>query len=89
MHKDEHGNGNGNGNGNGPQYCVNIEGLEKDWTGPTITTAEIALLGGWDASQGVQEIDLQNGTSRDLAAAETVELKPGHGYCKKLKFQRG
>lgn len=74
---------------NGPPYFVNIEGSEVSWPEPTITTEQIIALGGWDPSQGVQEIDLKTNEVRTLAPGEVVELKPGHGFAKKIKFQRG
>jgi hypothetical protein len=73
----------------GPKYFVNLEGDEKPWGEETITVPEIRDLGGWDNSQPVVEIDLQDNTERTLAEDATVTLKPGHGFAKKVKFQRG
>lgn len=72
----------------GPPYCVNIDGTEHSWPRNTITTEEIAELGGWDPSLGVIEIDRDN-NERTLAPGEVVELRPGHGFCKKIRFRRG
>lgn len=72
----------------GPKYFLDIEGTEYPWDQPTITAAEIAKLGGWDISQGVIEIDPDN-NQRTLAPDEVVELKPGHGFSKKIKWKRG
>lgn len=76
------------GPGSGPPYYVNLEGREVPWPEPTITTEELAKLGGWDVAQGVIEIDRDN-TERTLAAGERVELKPGYGFAKKVRFRRG
>lgn len=72
----------------GPKYYVNIEGQEHPWASGTITTEEIARLGGWDPSQGVIEIDPEN-QERTLRPREVVELKPGHAFAKKVRFKRG
>jgi len=72
----------------GPKYFVTIENQEYPWDKPTISTEEIAALGGFDASQGVIEIDAEN-DERTLAVGEVITLKPGHGFGKKFKWQRG
>jgi hypothetical protein len=74
----------------GPKYFLNIEGVGEDvpWDRDTITTEEIAALGGWGVSQGVIEVD-QNNTERTLAAGEVIEIKPGHGFGKKHRWKRG
>jgi Multiubiquitin len=72
-----------------PKYFVNLEGAEKPWDEPTITVAQIRELGGWDTSQPIVEINLDDNTERTLGEDETVRLKPGHGFAKKIKFQRG
>ena len=72
----------------GPKFFVNIEGTENPWPTNTITTEEIAQLGGWDPSVGVIEIDEDN-NEHTLRPGEVVELKPGHGFSKKIRFKRG
>jgi len=72
----------------GKTYFVDIEGTEHPWDRPTITTEEIARLGGWDPAQGVIEIDKDN-NEHTLRPGEVVELKPGHGFGKKIRFRRG
>lgn len=72
----------------GPKFFLDIEGVEKPWDAPTITTEQIIALGGWDPSQGAIEIDKDN-NERTLAPGEVVELKPGQGFSKKIKFKRG
>lgn len=73
---------------NHPSYYLDIEGQEIEWHSPTITTEEIASLGGWATDAGVIEIDRDN-NERTLAPGEVVELKPGHGFAKKVKWKRG
>lgn len=75
--------------GGGPTYFINIEGLGLvEWDRDTITTEEIANLGGWSPSQGVIEIDVDN-NERQLAPNEVVHLKPGQGFGKKHRWKRG
>jgi hypothetical protein len=74
--------------GQGPKYHVNIEGVLYSWPKDTITTGEIARLGGWDPSAGVIEIDRDN-NERTLQPGELVDLKPGHGFGKKVRWKRG
>lgn len=75
-------------NQSGPKYFVNIEGAEISWHSKTITTEEIAELGKWDVGIGVIEIDRDN-NERTLSPGEVVELKPGHGFGKKILWKRG
>ena len=72
----------------GPKYILVIEGKEYSWDADTITTEQIAQLGGWDISQGVIEVDKDN-NERTLAPGEVIELKPGVGFGKKHKWKRG
>jgi hypothetical protein len=72
----------------GPKYFVDIEGTIHPWPRNTISREEIAELGGWDVSAGVIEIDADN-KERTLAPGEIVELKPGQGFSKKIKWKRG
>jgi len=73
----------------GPKYFINLEGVEKPWDSPTITVPEVRELGGWDAGQAVVEVNLDENTEVTLADTAVVTLKPGHGFAKKIKFQRG
>jgi hypothetical protein len=73
----------------GPKYYVNLEGQEKPWDESTITLPEIRELAGWDSSQPIVEVNLEDNTERTLAETDKVTLKPGHGFAKKIKFQRG
>lgn len=73
----------------GQKFFVNLEGTEYPWDRETITVPEIRELGGWDANLPVLEVNLQDNTERTLPEDEVVTLKPGHGFAKKVKFQRG
>lgn len=72
-----------------PRFEVNIEGALHPWDKPTITVPELRALGGLPADQPVIEVNLQTNTERTLNADEVVELKPGHGFAKKVRFKRG
>lgn len=79
----------GPGHGQGPKFTLDIEGRLIPWDEDTITTEQIAELGGWDISQGVILIDLNDNTERTLQPGEVVELRPGLGFSKRIKFKRG
>ena len=68
------------------QLC--IEDQTIPWCKRTITTEQIAALGGWDVSQGVVEIDSDQ-NERTLQPGEVVKLKSGHQYGKKHCWKRG
>ena len=72
----------------GPKFQVDVEGTLHDWDRDTIATDDIAALGGWDSSVGIIVIDKDN-NERTLVAGQTIELKPGQGFAKKIKFKRG
>jgi Multiubiquitin len=76
-------------NPQGPKFFVNIEGTEYPWDEDTITVPQIRTLGSLPSDVPVLEINLQDNTERTLAENETVELKPGHGFAKKVRYQRG
>ncbi|MDQ4125726.1 MAG: multiubiquitin domain-containing protein [Actinomycetota bacterium] len=71
------------------KYLVNLEGREVPWDRDTISVPEIRTLAGWDASQPIVEVDLKDNTETTLDEGATVNLKPGQGFAKKVKFQRG
>ncbi len=73
----------------GPKYLINVEGVEHPWDKDTITVAEIRGLGGFPTTDPVIEVDLKDNTERTLAEDEIVDIKPGKGFGKKVKFQRG
>ena len=72
----------------GPKYFVSIEGKEYPWPKDTITTEEIAQTGGWPVKDGVKEIDADN-TEHDLKPEQVIQLTPGHGFAKKVRWKRG
>tara|TARA_R110000787_G_scaffold251197_1_gene356691 strand:- start:210 stop:497 length:288 start_codon:yes stop_codon:yes gene_type:complete len=73
----------------GPKYTLNIEGVGLvPWNEDTITTEQIATLGGWAVSEGVIEVD-QDNNERTLAPDEVIEVKPGMGFGKKHRWKRG
>ena len=71
-----------------PKFTLDIEGALKPWDEDTITTEQIAKLGGWDPSLGVLLIDEDN-NERELKPGEVVKLEPGLGFSKKVRFRRG
>ena len=73
----------------GPVFLLRIEGKEFQWPEPVITTAQIATLGGWDPSLGVQQIDLATNEARTLKPDEVVDLKDLKTFAKKIGWQRG
>ena len=74
--------------GQDPKFYLNIEGAEKPWDRETITTEELIALGGWDPSLGAIITDADN-NERTLQPHETIKLKPGMAFSKKIRFKRG
>lgn len=72
-----------------PKYQVNIEGEIHDWDRDTITVPELRELGGYAANEQMIVVDLKDNSERVLADDETIELKPGMGFAKKVSFKRG
>jgi hypothetical protein len=73
----------------GPKYTINIEGQDYEWNQDTITVPELRELGGLPSELPVIEIDLKTNDQRTLADDEVVALRPGLGFSKKIKYQRG
>ena len=73
----------------GPVFILCIEGEEVPWREPTITTEQIAELGGWEVSLGVQEINLATNEARTLKPGEVVELKELKTFAQKIGWRRG
>ena len=71
------------------KFEIDIEGEFKPWDRDSITTEEIAALGGWDVSEGVVQIDLEDNTEHNLQPGEVVKLRPNLGFSKKIRFKRG
>lgn len=72
----------------GRKFVVCIEDRLYRWPRNTITTEEIAELGGWDPSIGVIEVD-KDQNERTLEPGEVVKLKPGLAFGKKFCWKRG
>ncbi len=73
----------------GPKYEVNLDGDVQPWPNPTISVPEIRQLAGWGPDQPVVIVDIKSNDERDLREDEVIDLKPGHGFSKKIKFKRG
>lgn len=73
----------------GPKYLIDIEGTDYPWDRSTITVPEIRDLGNLDPTQPVIEVNLKDNSERTLAEDEVVELKPGMGFARKVRFKRG
>jgi hypothetical protein len=71
-----------------PKYEINIEGVEYPWNQDTITVPEIRSLGGIPDDQQVVEVFADN-SEQTLAEDAVIDVKPGKGFGKKVKFQRG
>lgn len=72
-----------------PKYEVDIEGQVHEWSSDTITVVELRQLAGYSTDQQMIEVDLKDNTERVLAEDETIQLKPGKGFAKKVSFKRG
>lgn len=76
-------------NHHGPEFWVNIEGQIHNWDHDTITVQEIRDLGKFPAGIEVIIVNLDDNTQRNLTEDEVIELKPGLGFSKKVRYQRG
>lgn len=72
----------------GPIFMLRIEDQTCTWPDSTITTEEIAELGGWNPDEGVIEVD-ENQDERPLTPGETITLKLGVSFGKVLRWRRG
>lgn len=77
------------GNHPGPKYEVNVEGVDHPWPRAEITVPEIRGLGGFAPTDPIIEVDLKDNSEITLADDATVELRPGQGFGKKIRFKRG
>ncbi len=73
----------------GQLFLLYIEEKEFRWPKPTIITEQIAELGGWDPSEGVQQIDLATNEARTLEPGAIVDLKEIKTFAKKIGWRRG
>lgn len=71
------------------KFHIDIEGTIHDWGQETITVPQLRDLGGLPSDTPVVQIDLQDNTERELPEDEVVQLKPGQGFAKKVRFKRG
>jgi hypothetical protein len=71
------------------KYTIDIEGTDYPWDQDTITPAQIRELAGLPADQPVIEVDQKTNTEITLAEDAVIDVKPGHGFAKKVRFQRG
>ncbi|MDO8615900.1 MAG: multiubiquitin domain-containing protein [Dehalococcoidia bacterium] len=71
------------------KYQVDIEGTLYDWDAATITVPQIRELGGLPEELPVLEIDLKTNEQRQLAEDEIINVKPGVGFSKKVRWARG
>jgi hypothetical protein len=77
-----------NTNSNGPKYLIDFEGNDFEWTKDTITEAELRALVGIDGEKQLLIVNLDDGSESPFPAG-TYELKPGHGFSRKIGFKRG
>ena len=70
-------------------FVLSIEGTQYRWLKPSITTEQIAELGGWDVSDGVQQIDLATNEALTLEPGEVVDLRKVNTFAKKIGWRRG
>ena len=73
----------------GPKYDINIEGTIYPWNSPTITVPQLRELAGIPSDQQMMEVNLQTNEERTLPDDAVIELQPGMGYAKKVRYQRG
>lgn len=72
----------------GPKYEINIEGVEYAWDKDKITVSEIRSLGGIPEDQQIVEV-FDDNSEQTLAEDAVIDVRPGKGFGKKVKFQRG
>jgi Multiubiquitin len=71
------------------KFEINIEGHDYGWDESTITVPQLRALAGIPAGQQMMEVDLKTNVERTLEEDEVVTLRPGHGFAKKIRYQRG
>lgn len=71
------------------KYFIDIEGTDYPWPRSTISVSEIRKVGNLTGDQPIVEVDLKDNSERELAEDEVVTLKPGRGYARKVRYQRG
>jgi hypothetical protein len=72
----------------GPTYEFQVDGHDFAINSETISGGEIMDLAGIPRDAGLVQI-LDDGTQRQVPVDEVIELKPGHRFKKRPRFQRG
>jgi len=72
----------------GPKHTIDIEGVGYPWHKDTITVPELRALGGIPDDQQIVEV-FDDNSEQTLAEDAVIAVKPGKGFGKKVKFQRG
>jgi hypothetical protein len=75
--------------GQGPKYTVDIEGIDYSWHKDTISVPEIRELGQLSGPEPIVEVNLKDNSERVLPEDAVIELKPGRGFARKVRFKRG
>lgn len=77
------------GHGQGRKYFIDVEGVEYEWDAGTISVPQLRALAGIPAGTEMLEVNLKTNEETPISEGAIVELKPGHGFGKKIKFKRG
>ena len=78
-----------NGHRGAEHFRINLEGHDHKWLTPTIYADQIRFLAGWDDNQQIIEVDLATNEEHTLADRTPIEVRPGAGFARKIKFKRG
>jgi len=70
------------------KYEIDVEGRLLPWGADEISVTQLNELAGWPQGTQIIEVDDDN-NQRTLQPSEVVQLKPGHGFAKRHRFQRG
>src|SRR5690606_14671813 len=70
----------------GPKYFIDIEGSILEDDDEFVTYEEILQLVGWDASQGVIQIDLKTHVSVYVQLRVVVKINQGIEFSKKVRW---
>lgn len=75
--------------GHRPKYEINIEGTLYPWSAASITVPQLRALANIPSDQQMLEINLATNVEHTLGEDAVIELMPGQGFAKKVKYQRG
>lgn len=70
-------------------FEIDIEGILHPWNQSTITVPQLRTLGDLPATEPVLEINLETQVEVTLPEDAIIDLKPGHGFSRKVGFKRG